>query len=123
MSDNEIIKALECCIKEQCSNCCNCGNWHEQWNCMTEIMKKALDLINRQKAEIERLKKDNEYILMQHKFQRRPSGDCWNDVIEKAKAEAVKEFAERLKELMQYEAVIYDCHIDNLVKEMAEENI
>jgi hypothetical protein len=62
-----------------------------------KLMTMSLDLINRQKAEIDRLKKDNEYILMQHKFQRRPSGDCWNDVIEKAKDEAIKEFARRVK--------------------------
>ena len=47
--------------------------------------------VERLQAEIERLKKDNEYILMQHRFQRRPGGDCWNDVIEKAKTEVARE--------------------------------
>ena len=32
LNRENIIKALECCIKEQCENCCQCGNWHEQWN-------------------------------------------------------------------------------------------
>ena len=48
-----------------------------------------------QKAEIERLSKLNEEILMDHRFDRRPGGDCWNDVIEKAKTKVANEiFAE-----------------------------
>lgn len=45
LNREQIIKALECCIKNQCENCCQCGNWHEQWNCMTFLMKNALALI------------------------------------------------------------------------------
>ena len=90
------------------------------------ICDRAVDEINGQRSEIERLKKDNEYILMQHAFQRRPSGDCWNDVIEKAKAEAVKEFAERLKGIIEKcpksFILITARDIDNLVKEMVGEH-
>ena len=58
MTDNEIIKALECCAKGgHCSGCCpyddddvDCNN------CTSRLTSDALDLINRQKAEIERLK-------------------------------------------------------------------
>lgn len=53
--------------------------------------------VERLQAEVERLKKDNEYILMQHRFQRRPSGDCWNDVIEKAKAEVAREIFKEIE--------------------------
>ena len=53
--------------------------------------------VERLQAEIERLKKDNEYILMQHRFQRRPGGDCWNDVIEKAKTEVAREIFEEIE--------------------------
>lgn len=56
--------------------------------------------VERLQAEVERLKKDNEYILMQHRFQRRPSGDCWNDVIEKAKAEVAREIFEEIESLL-----------------------
>ena len=54
MTDNEIIKALECCSKH---NCCNeCPNFHTLCEGDSTVMvRKALDLINRQKAEIERL--------------------------------------------------------------------
>ena len=83
--------------------------------------------VAKMKVENDRLKKDNEYILMQHKFQRRPSGDCWNDVIEKAKSEAIKEFAERLKaekikpEFPWDDFYVTETAIDNLVKEMTGE--
>ena len=56
MTENELINALESCIKNQCANCCNCGNWHEQWNCMTDLMKKALTIIKELATENEMLK-------------------------------------------------------------------
>lgn len=57
---NDVIKSLECCIKTQCENCCNLGSWHEQWNCMTDLMKKALNLINEMKKQIRVLEDDVE---------------------------------------------------------------
>lgn len=51
MTDEQIIKALECCSILDCENCPNektCGE--------VDGTLKALDLIKRQKAEIERLK-------------------------------------------------------------------
>jgi ubiquitin C-terminal hydrolase len=125
-TDDEVIRALECCANGECDEC----PYQDNSPCKEYLNNAALDLINRQRAEIEILKKDNEYILMQHKFQRRPSGDCWNDVIEKAKSEAVKEFAERLKQNLDIsvcgyssEEVTFDVEltIDNLVKEMTGE--
>ena len=50
MTDNEITKALECCINDDCDNCPDTFG-----NCEHNAMRNALDLINRQKAEIERL--------------------------------------------------------------------
>jgi hypothetical protein len=35
---------------------------------------------------------------MQHAFQRRPSGDCWNDVINKAKYDIVRKMQKMLKD-------------------------
>ena len=50
-NDNEIIKALECCIKSDCSNCPQ-----GKMFCSDAVpMQYAIDLINRQKAEIEAL--------------------------------------------------------------------
>ena len=84
--------------------------------------------VERLQSEVERLKKDNEYILMQHRFQRRPSGDCWNDVIEKAKADVaqaifdnVDEIAYRYLNDSDYSAgdMIYD--LNELKKKYTEE--
>lgn len=50
--DTEIIKALECCINDDCDNCPmvnNCPSYYE-------LLKRTLDLTNRQQAEIEKLK-------------------------------------------------------------------
>ena len=79
-------------------------------------MQYALDLINRQQTEIENLKKAYE-------IYEESSGLKW------AKAEAIKEFAERLKHGKYYDLNYCEwvvevgvSEIDNLVKEMTEGN-
>ena len=52
MTDNEIIKALECCSKKiLCGQC----PLKEKNNCINKLSAYALELISRQQAEIERL--------------------------------------------------------------------
>ena len=59
LTDNEIIKALECCSSGDYKSCKKCPLFE---NCNTPIyqaeiiMKNGLDLINRLQAENERLK-------------------------------------------------------------------
>ena len=114
MTDNEIIKALECC---GCDNY-QCDNCPYAYKTCT-VYKDSLDLINRQKAEIERLRKKIEEL-----------SEVLSDSIriryKEAKSEAIKEFAERLK---RYSCRLKDGHdmvdvicIDNFVKEMAGDN-
>ncbi len=149
MTDNEIIKALEKqanekrCIFEQYEEAC--GMWckyHNKWcadmsgidnkqNCAEytpssaiRIAKATLDLITRQKAEIERLKAElkkdcqimKEAIVIVEEAQQENA-----NAIKTAKAEAIKEFAERLKKEL-WCGTIYPKQtmniIDNLVKEM-----
>ena len=56
LTDDEIIKALACC-SEACSACDECPLYCCGANCSSfELHRYALDLTNRQKAEIERLK-------------------------------------------------------------------
>ena len=123
MTDNEIIKALECCIPNNMEKCLVCP-FHRE--CIKEdknyLAEYALDLINRQKAEIERLTVPKE--LIDDDF----CGvvcEFAEELIKKAKAEAIKEFAERLKEkerpTFPLAMVIDVCEIDNLVKEMVGE--
>ena len=92
-TDEEVIKALECCAKNSTyDECCEClyVECSTQKGCVGELMEDAINLINRQKAEIERLNAVSEIC-----------GDChkkYAEKIERAKSEAMKEFAERLKE-------------------------
>lgn len=55
MTNKEIIKALECCKKDDCDNCPN-----DFGNCCANLAGCSLDLITRQRAEIEMT--DNEII-------------------------------------------------------------
>ena len=105
-TDEEIIKGLERCVKR--------GNR----NYDTDIV---LDLINRQKAEIEELKN---YV------NRCKSGEeYWVKCLLEKPNEAIKEFAERLKKNLFYRCgdINYSetCDlrklIDNLLKEMVGE--
>ena len=69
------------------------------------LVNETIDLINRQKAEIERLQK-----LLDDKCDR-----C----IARDKSEAIKEFASRLKCGVPQEYGVISCYdVDNLVKEM-----
>ena len=56
MTDNEIIKALECCTdpNEPCPNCPYEGETTSEMYCDEKLMVDALNFINRQKEEIER---------------------------------------------------------------------
>lgn len=114
MTDNDIIKVLECCLNLDCKKspmeiCDPCPYFHEG-NCTYLLKENALNLINRQKAEIERLEKQ-----LDSKCDR-----C----IARDRAEAIKEFAEKLKDSFGYGWLLGSAvktHIDNLVKEMTED--
>lgn len=120
MTDEQIIKALECCATDDgddCFQCPYCNLFFEPGDggCVNRCRKDALDLINRQKAEIERTEKE----LTEYKLRLKMS-ECTVDEI---KSEAIKEFAEKLKKRFYLSAgrcVVDVYHIDNLVKEMTE---
>ena len=113
MTDNEIIKAMQCVIgKEMLCSECTYQKVLPFPSCRMMCAKNALDLINRQKAEIEKYK----------------SGMIANAEVVKtlinelktAKSEAIKEFAEKLKNCFAISGDYLDIIniIDNLVKEM-----
>lgn len=54
MTDNEIMEALEHCSKCIYGNCPECP-MYEVDGCDSELMKRALDLVKRQQAEIDKL--------------------------------------------------------------------
>ena len=89
MNDNEIIKALECCGNIVDSTCKGCV-YHETYNasCVVRLMRDALDLINRQKAEIERLK------------HRKTELQIRNQELQHEKSEAIKEFQHKSESIL-----------------------
>ncbi len=93
MTDNEIIKALECCERFEIEDCKECPYYTLGHGCLTKCFGNALALIKRQKAEIERLESYNENLLAAN-----VGLSCGLlDEIKTARAEAIKEFAEKLK--------------------------
>ena len=103
MTDEQIIKALECCVKtEFISDCAKCEMF--AFDCKDILIENALVFINRQRAKIEQ-------------------------EINQIKSEARKEFAESLKDKLlgmgtnttygkfKY-CVVKSYEIDNLLKEM-----
>ena len=77
MTDNEIIKALECCGKPVNEECCSECPYHlgGEENCH-KLLGDIIDLINRQQAEIERL---NEHYKNLAKASIRHAFDTEND--------------------------------------------
>ncbi len=135
MTDNEILKALECCgnDKSGCIGCTFFKVFRSGDRCIPQIAKKALDLINRQKAEVESLQdevviKTSMYNDM--KSQRDKEHQyCMHYItmIAKAKTEGIKEFWNMLKRkafgIIDPDSSIKVVDVadgDNLVKEMTE---
>ena len=141
MTDKEIIKALGVCISAL--DCTECP--------YTNVLKRsierdALDLINRQQAEIERLQEyykryfdRNRTIneLQENIEHLQGKIDMYEEerkyhfeMSKKAQAEAIKEFAERLKDAFPFgdrnnkcSAIYYDFYceiIDQTAEEMTE---
>ena len=105
LTDNEIVKALECCYDLESSAICHQCPLYQTEDCRDGYLgMQAYHLINRQKAEIERLK-------------------GWQDLLKAEKhtlikAEAYKEFAEKLKFIMYPSVKLEYKDIDNLLKEL-----
>ena len=54
-TDDEVIKALECCAEKGCTNC----PLKSELKCHRKLMKNVHALFNRQKAELDDLKRDD----------------------------------------------------------------
>ncbi|MBQ0097358.1 MAG: hypothetical protein KBS62_00260 [Oscillospiraceae bacterium] len=125
LTDEEIIEALELCVKARCSKNCSYKNIGNA-NCIKNIIKDSLDLINRQKAEIEKLKEENKIHqeLLEHEIGSRIALRVMYDNLSKniktAKSEAYKEFAERLCEgKVSNDKTVIEAEV--LLKEMVGE--
>ena len=107
MTDNEIIKALECCTKtEFISDCAKCEMF--AFDCKDILIENAIDLINRQKAEVERL--EDKIFVLENDLEKAENliDALGNDIdiklnyiydleekIETVESEAIKEFCEK----------------------------
>ena len=138
MTDNDIIKALDILNRMDFFQGQRAGRelWNDKPREIQDIdiatyvrdIKFLKDLINRQKAEIERLSADRYLLKEDGTMTILPRTD-----VTKIKAEAIKEFAERLKAESHYidvsflegmekwEDVVFTSAIDNLAKEMEGE--
>ena len=114
MTDNEIINALGCCYDLESPSICHQCPLHLTEECRDGYLGlQAYRIINRQKAEIERLLKENNSFA--------DIGKLYSEI----KAEAIKEFAERLKEQAkanEWNGTICGLDIERLVKEMVGDN-
>lgn len=118
MTDEQIVKALECCSTARavkCHDCAYCGKDLDK-HCTFVLTEDALNFIKRQQAEIDDLR---EIIFTDR-----------TEAIKKLKAEAIREFAERLKKWKyqssdwshgEHPFVVEETDIDDLVIEMTEE--
>ena len=106
--DNKIIEMLERCLNG--SDCDNC-DYVDNCACKEYLLQDAIDTINHQKAEINRLNKEVDRLsqcVLYHDGQI---------------VDAIKEFAERLIDKVGFNSSIVDVYeyIDDLVKEMVGE--
>ena len=108
MTDNEIMTTLRRCADYACYRCTEYGKQY----CNRTVAALAWDLMYRQNAEIEEYQKhiDNDIIY-----------------VKQVKSEAIKEFAERLKEHFEVytddeesNAIYVRNLIDSIAKEMTE---
>lgn len=125
MNDKDVIKALECCrIGKRENDCKKCPLYGRVPACVGYLVQDALALINRQRAEIEKLREVNINIC-----------ETGGKLLRERKTirnATIKEFEEKLKSnkrrmcgndnggLYWDQAVLVD-DIDRVMKEMTEE--
>jgi hypothetical protein len=147
LTEAEIMKALECCVSEQytCEQCpyqeikhydydngfeiMPNGKQYDDWSCERWLNTDILALINRKNDQIKH--KDDEIDLLQKAIQVQEAMLKNQDyAIKTARAEAIKEFAERVQKLVDmcwYDLGNFDdlmemkTDIDKIAKEMGVE--
>jgi hypothetical protein len=98
MTDEQILQAFNYCFGEAQGTCKECPfNKYTGDCCETELQGAAVDLINRLKADNERLKIGTKNLVDKQRLYKENVQATREFQIEQAKTEAHKEFAERLK--------------------------
>ena len=97
MTDNEIIKAFTICANQGACKDCPLDDLGGVERCMHTLLLNALDLINRQQAEIAELKEKNSGLALGLLYEVvNEDEQLRNEITKVAKSEAYKEFANRL---------------------------
>ncbi len=121
MTEEEIMKALECCTQN--TKCPACPMWNTGQNCMNRLYQYALDLINRKNAEIEEWKKNCDELYKEMSERQKAEVEIAKRM---GRSEAIKEFAKRMKMFLLLAksgdmSVLSFDDIERLVKEMGVE--
>ena len=111
MTDNEIIKALECCstYKGKCTDCPAFVKV-DRSNCK-QVLLGAIEIINRQREEIE--KRERGLQFLQEAIGKNESR--WLGIVAEQRAEAIKEFAKKIQR--HCTSIELNAYIDTLVEE------
>lgn len=122
MTDEEILKGLKACgVDGTCADCPYDTPYIPDTppDCSERMMKDAFDLVTRQKGEVERQR--NQHFVIPARCNGKTV--LIKKTINAIRAEAIKEFAEKLKESLSWRTEPIDGYdIDELVKEMVGED-
>ena len=88
MTFERAITTIICCANGECAYCPRCGTPDSTFECRAKLIDDTIDLIKRQRAEIERLRKffENEW------------ENYLQNVSELVRANAIREFAKTYKD-------------------------
>ena len=119
-TDEQIVKALRSWISSHdCDIICIKESMNCDW-CLVELLKQTFFLINRQKAEIERWQKFG-YTVGELARDRKEEIGRLKKEKETARAEAIEEFAERLRASCDAPYwCVWLSEIDEIAKELTE---
>ena len=123
MTDEQIIKNAE---YHKLGNCSRCDYKNYGSNCLHELLNDSIKMAKRLCEDVADLEEGyNDGIVCISRY--KAENERLLQKLQQAKSEAIKEFAERLKEKLQWDVefdnkLVFESDIDNLVKEMTEEN-
>ena len=109
MTDEQIIKASECCHCYRYCEECPCDDF-----CDGHPIEAAVDLMKRQKTEIERLKELNAMII--------EAGQLWEQRYKTARADAAREIFKEIEKCRVVGSYGIHCYLKSDVDELLRKN-
>ena len=131
LTDNEIIKMLECCKQEIdsnaviCGGCKKCPNYDGKTGlCKEDLPTVVLDLINRLQAENERLKTNLNVELENFatEYDDKIKAEAYKECIQKIKVKSKKEHLVCSGASLRTNYTITDKELNNLLKDLVGDN-